>query len=107
MKNIFKNQGFSLVEIIVSLTLIGLIATAFFPVITYSYTNIYRAGNDHKSLYQLQQKIENNSERTEINADGITIDFTNGTSIVVPGSTYNVQQSTNNRQLTIIYFQPD
>lgn len=107
MKIIFRTQGFSLVEIIVALALIGLIATAFFPLITYSYKNIYSVGNDDKSLYQLQQKMENSSAWTEINTDGINIEFTNGTIIKVPGSTYSIQQNASGRQLTIIYFQPD
>lgn len=106
MKNILRTQGFTLIEIIVALAIIALIATAFFPLITQSFASIYRSGNDDKSLYQLQQKTENGSVGTVVNAAGLTIGFQNGSSITVPGSTYSVHQNATGRQLTIIYFQP-
>lgn len=107
MKFFLNTQGFSLIEILVSLVLIGLIATAFFPVIIYSYKNIYSSGDADNSLYQLQQKMENGTERTEIDATGITIEFPEKPSIEVRGTTYSVHQNANGRQLTIIYFQPE
>jgi len=51
-------KGFSLVEILVALTILLIIATAFLSLYTQSYLGIAYSGHKNKALYEAQQEIE-------------------------------------------------
>jgi len=51
MKNfLLKNKGFTLVEVIVSMAILALIATAFVPLFGFSFTNIFSYGERDKAM---------------------------------------------------------
>lgn len=54
-----KNRGFTLIEVIFSITLIGLIAVTFLPMITFGFKNTIEAGKFTDILFEYQAKIEN------------------------------------------------
>jgi prepilin-type N-terminal cleavage/methylation domain-containing protein len=56
---ITKKKGFTLIEIIVSLALIGLMAIIFIPIFNFGYSGILSAGKHSKAGYLGQQAIEN------------------------------------------------
>lgn len=54
-----KNRGFTLIEVIFSITLIGLIAVTFLPMITFGFNNTIETGKFTDILFEYQEKIEN------------------------------------------------
>lgn len=54
-----KNRGFTLIEVIFSITLIGLIAVTFLPMITFGFKNTIEAGKFTDILFEYQAMIEN------------------------------------------------
>lgn len=105
MKNKLENRGFTLVEIIMSLTIIALIAAAFSQLFVQSYKTIFSSGREWAARYQIQQQIEtgNDTVETKISTVPLLIKFT-GLDIEAPGTTYRVQQTVGKRQITIDYF---
>ena len=86
IKNIFKNNGLSLVEIIVSLAFIGIIAITFLPMFIFGYKYIYFAGNKSLSSYQAQDEIENSiATEDSFSAETLRLDFKNGPMLEIQG----------------------
>lgn len=54
-----KNKGLTLVEVILSITLMGLIAVVFLPMITFAFKNTVETGKFTDILFQYQEEIEN------------------------------------------------
>lgn len=54
-----KNRGFTLIEVIFSITLIGLITVTFLPMITFGLNNTIEAGKFTDILFDYQTKVEN------------------------------------------------
>lgn len=52
------NNGFTLVEIILSIAILGIIAVAFLPIFTTGIKGIANSGSRSKSSYQAQDAIE-------------------------------------------------
>lgn len=52
-------KGFTLIEIIVSIAILGIIAVAFLPLISSSISGIFRPGQRAEALFQAQSKLEN------------------------------------------------
>ena len=74
-----KNNGFTLVEIIISITLLGIIAIAVFPVFSNIFNSIFSAGDKTVATYQAQQDIINDLESGS--GSSTTVTFSNGGSI--------------------------
>lgn len=54
-----KNKGLTLIEVILSITLIGLIAVSFLPMITFGFRNTIESGKFTDILFQYQEEMEN------------------------------------------------
>lgn len=57
-----KKKGFTLIEVIVGIFLIGLITISFLPILTFGYKNIVDSQKFTTTLYDYQQKVENKIE---------------------------------------------
>jgi len=53
-----RKKGMTLVEIIVSIAILGIIAVAFLPVFTTGFSSVFHAGNKSEALYRAQQDME-------------------------------------------------
>ena len=53
-----NNKGFTLIEIIVSLMIIGLLAVIFLPVFTMTVKSIFNAGRKNDATFQSQNEAE-------------------------------------------------
>ncbi len=53
-----SQEGFSLVEILVALSIFFVIAMAFLALYTKSFSDIIYSGNKNKALYRVQQELE-------------------------------------------------
>lgn len=72
-----KKKGFTLIEIIISLALIGIISLYILPSIFSVYKNSKKIKDDSKSLFIMQEVLERSKEREigqyEDEIDGIKI----------------------------------
>lgn len=59
MKYKHQNEGFTLIEVIVSITILSIIAIAFLPVFTTSSGMVFHAGNKSVALNRAQMEMEN------------------------------------------------
>lgn len=57
-KILAKKNGFTLIEIITSLGILGILAVTFLSIITGSFYNIVKAGKETESLFESQSKME-------------------------------------------------
>jgi len=71
-----KNNGFTLVEIIISITLLSIIAIAVFPVFINIFNSIFSAGDKTVATYQAQQDIINDLDSGS--GSSTTVTFSNG-----------------------------
>ena len=55
-----KNKnGFTLLEIIISMAIIGLLTVSFLEMFTFGFKGVFTAGQNSKTQYLAQQEIEN------------------------------------------------
>lgn len=54
-----NEKGFTLVEVIIALVLVGIIAVSFIPVLSGEYVNIYKTGDKSQATYKASERIEN------------------------------------------------
>lgn len=104
------NGGFSLIELLVSVTLLFILAAGFIPLLTNSYAGIYLAGEKNKSVNLAQGEIEKMfSIGTTENVDILAFSFVDGmnvTTIEVPGKKTSVEKGTGNNKVTYDVFIP-
>lgn len=58
IKMLNNNKGFSLVELLVSIVLLTILAIAFLPLLTTSYSGIHGAGERNIAMNEAQKKLE-------------------------------------------------
>ena len=61
-----KKKGFTLIEIIVSLAIIGMLAVIFLPVFTMTIKGIFTAGRRNDTTFQSQNDTEYRIGDTEV-----------------------------------------
>ncbi|MGE5449938.1 MAG: type II secretion system protein [Methanomassiliicoccales archaeon] len=98
--------GFSLIELMVAMGIIGLLAATFLPVITNSFIGIHVAGVNNQRVYQLQEQVETSllSEPTTRNYS-MTIQFPS-TTISLMGEKQEFSSSSSSLPLQITIFKP-
>lgn len=102
------NDGFTLIELIISIALIAIIAVSMLTIFSVSMRMTSAAGTRSKAAYEAQGNIE--SELTSNNTDmssNITLTSTDGTTnISVDGIETTENVTINDTTITIEYFQP-
>lgn len=95
--NLFRShKGFTLVELMVALTILLLIVFAFTPLLLGSIERIHYAGDKSEALYQSQAEIEVKIfERDTIDGHEVTFVFGDNeeVSVTVPGGFIEIEQS--------------
>jgi len=103
-KNI-NQMGFTLIEIIVAVFIIAIMAAAFLPLLTNSFSGIFQSSSRQEALYQVQTNIEGLSNDNDDNA--ITIKDQSGTTITrIDGKMHTVTNTVNNNTVSINVFIP-
>lgn len=86
-----KDNGFTLIEIIVSIALFSIIAIAFFPGIQYSIRNLFISNKFMENNYKIQAEMESflGTEVTSESAVTTTMNFNWDAGATVPNFTVN------------------
>jgi len=113
MKYIKSRDGYSIVEILVCMVLIGLIVVAILPSITYGYFMLSESGWRTRALYNVRRITENELANHQAAApDTLSITFGDGkdsVTINVKGRIVETEESfgTQGQKETIRVFVPD
>lgn len=77
MKKLLLNQkGFSLVEILVSITILGMMAIFILPSLTFGYVQLFEAGKQTEAYANVQSEMEEELAKTDTpTSSAITIEF--------------------------------
>ena len=67
-----RNKGYTLIEVIFSIALIGLIAVTFLPMITFGVKNTFKATDFTDVLFDYQGKVEGQIDSLRDDPDGLT-----------------------------------
>lgn len=72
MKALMGNrEGFTLIELIVSIAILAIIIIAFMPLFSFSFVNTFRSGNQSEAVYQNQSLLEESYSGAEA-VEGVT-----------------------------------
>lgn len=69
-------KGMTLIEVILAISILSIIAITFLPIITGSFSNIVKAGNKTRQVYDTKGKIEEamaNKQSIEMDDDTIIL----------------------------------
>ena len=61
-----NEKGFTLVEVVVSIALVGILAITFIPILSAQYINIYKSGDKSKATYDAMEKVEERVSDPEV-----------------------------------------
>jgi len=98
LRKYFSQEGFTLVEVIISMVLVGLLASYLLPVINNTYLGIINTGKSRLTLYNLQEQLESSISDAETSSetpsDSISITIPGQGALTVTGS-YIIKESGN------------
>lgn len=103
-------KGMTLIEIIISIAILGILAVSFLSMFMMGFSGITSAGNRSKAEYAAQTKVEENlSTETSSGSDKLTIYFQGSTSdkIEVQGSIGTEDAVINGKEVNITFFKPN
>ncbi len=122
MKKHPASVGFTLIEVIVAVALLGLIAVALLSMISFGQTSIFRGGHRSEGNYQLQQVAETilqsdsfapyaaTNPKASPAAATLTIVFPSvgsGTTIAVPGNEVEITYTSSTIEGSVTVFVAD
>jgi prepilin-type N-terminal cleavage/methylation domain-containing protein len=102
-----RQKGFTLLEAIIALGIIGIIAVSFLSMYTFGFTNISKSGSRSSALFTAQSNVEEKLSGTPgTTPSSLTITIPNSSSISVPGNTIIESVTANGQAVTIKAFKP-
>ena len=54
-----NEKGFTLIEVMISILLVGILAMSFIPIFASQFANVYRSGDKSEATYDALEKVEN------------------------------------------------
>jgi prepilin-type N-terminal cleavage/methylation domain-containing protein len=106
-----SKKGMTLIEIIISIAILGILAVSFLTLFVTGFSGITGAGNRSKAQYNVQTKIEEelNSSTSPAGTDTIIINFLNSTTdkIEVQGKIKAENTIFNGKKANITFFKPN
>lgn len=103
-----SNNGFTLTEVLVALSILLIISVAFLTLLTNSYSDIVISGLKNKALHELQSRIEHSvAEGLPSTDKEVIISFPGVENpIKVTGSIIKEEMTVNKRKISIAVFIP-
>jgi prepilin-type N-terminal cleavage/methylation domain-containing protein len=106
MRRFRREEGFTLVEVLVALAILSIIIMAFTTLFTSSFSGIFRAGRKSASLYEAQAVLDQVIDQgTALTEDEINILF-GGIVIKVQGEEITEAYEYDGRTGQLVYFLP-
>ena len=101
-------NGMTLVEIIVSLAILGIMAAIFLPIFTGMFKWIADAGNRDKAVYQARGAVENAMASTTPGADNLIIHINgSATNITLKGRVEAQTVTVGGRTVSVTAYVPN
>lgn len=117
MNKLRNNNGFTLIEVIVSIAILGIVVISFQYLFTFAYTQIISAGHKSEATFESHQEVEKRiagdlSNGSVISTTGstITINLPASSSITIPpqsGTVITFKAVKDGRTGTVTTFLPD
>lgn len=102
-----KTKGFTLIEIIVALAIIGVIGVSLLTVFTMGMRVIVQARDRNDAAYTAQSQVEANLNTVNAAPSTITITMPDTTTISASGTVMPAESATvNGKEVSIDYFKP-
>lgn len=106
MKKSYNEEGFTLIEVIIAITILMIVIFAFTTLYTTSFSGIFSAGRKSEALFLAQEAMDNLiAEEVNSGTETLTIEFVQRT-ISVTGEELEVPYEYEGRTGTIYYFLP-
>lgn len=106
MKNSGR-KGMTLVEVIISMAILGIMTIVFLNVFTSGYIGVLSAGERTEVGYKAQQTVEESLTPIGIGSKIITIEFPDGPSIEIDGSEIEKEVNSGEQNIKITTFVPN
>lgn len=100
-------NGMTLIEVIVSLAIFGIIAVAFLNVFVSGFLGVISSGKRTEVGYLAQQAVEETINEIDIGSDKVTIVFSGGPTLEVEGNTIVQEVNNGKESITITTFIPN
>ncbi|QZY56983.1 type IV pilus modification PilV family protein [Crassaminicella profunda] len=102
MKILSDKKGFTLIEIIISLAILGIIVVSFTTTFTSSFSGIFSSGKKSQALHQAQIQMDRKINSVTTGSDTLNIKFLGISQITVLGKKeiVNVEYKDHNVSLT-------
>ncbi len=114
MQSLIKENGFTIVEVLVALAILMIIIFSFTLLFTSSFSGIARAGKVSEELFRAQKDMDNKIVEAADDSDDVVYDleiiFPNGDDgirVEVGGREKQVPYQHEERSGTLFYFLPD
>ena len=106
-KIVQQDRGFTLVEVLVALTILTIIVISFTTLFTSSYVNIISAGNKSQATYNVQKEMEERiADELATDVGDLQIPFPIAGNINVPGGLLELDDTQGNRTSESTAFLP-
>lgn len=105
LKWFYKEKGFTLIEVLIAMSILTIIITAYMGLFTNSYVSIFSTGRKSEAIYTAQEKIAD-SDYTAVDNNPLSIEFGSKT-ITINGETVVSDEEYDNKKVMITMFIPD
>lgn len=102
-----NEKGFTLIEIIISLAILGMIVISFTTAFTSSFSGIFSSGKKSQALHEAQTKIDRKINSVTTGRDILKIKFLGVPEITIQGKKEIVNVEYNDRSVSLTTFIPN
>lgn len=107
MLKLKKENGFSLVELVLAISILLIVVAAFTLLFTTSFSGIFTAGHKSKSLFEAQELVDNLiSGGANYQFDSLLVIEFDQRTIAIEGEEISVDYQYEDRQGDLYYFLP-
>jgi prepilin-type N-terminal cleavage/methylation domain-containing protein len=106
-----KKKGFTLIELIVAIAILGILCIAFLPMFVQGFKAIATAGRRSKANYDTQKNVEKDIDDRLVSAGADSLRITSSMDstffVDVPGEEKTETTTFEGRNVVITFFMPD
>ncbi len=103
-----ENKGFTIVEVLIAMSLLSIVAIAFITMMTFSVSSILVAGEKSEQMFEAKGEIEKKiSAQTPSGYDQVNIHFPNEVNdLTIKGEKLEINYEYDGKAGSITYFLP-